>query len=89
MHASPVIMPRAERRELLALACELDRLQLRLALRPAPSDALSIAGLPATALSKALSFTQFLPGNMGRIARAVALGSKVIRMVKPFIGTRR
>ncbi len=73
----------AERRERLALICELDRLRLRLALRP--TNELTIAGVPAKALTKAFSVTQFLPGRFGRLARGLALGSALFRMIQPLI----
>lgn len=79
----------AERRERLALACELDRLRLRLALRPPgrPAGLASLAGADS-ALSlagKALSVAGFFPGKIGRWARRLALGSEVLGAFKPFI----
>jgi len=51
----------AERRQRLALACELDRLRLRLALRPAarPPE-LTVGGVPLSALGADL-FRAFNP----------------------------
>ena len=77
----------AERRERLALVCQLDRLHLRLALRP--SHELTIAGLPATSLKKALSVTQLFPGRLGGIARGLALGSSLFRLLQPLLRSLR
>lgn len=73
----------AERRERLALVCQLDRLNLRLALRPSPET--TIAGLPAASLKKALSATQLFPGRLGRLARGFAVGSALFRMIQPLL----
>jgi hypothetical protein len=73
----------AERIRQIALSCELDRLRLRIALRPTPSRELTIAGLPATAIGKALSFTQYFPGKIGQMARGLAVGSTIFRILKP------
>lgn len=67
----------------IALKCELDRLRLRIALLPAPTNEVTIAGLPASALTKALSFSQYLPGKLGQLARWVFLGSSIFRVLKP------
>jgi len=67
----------------LALICELDRLRLRIALRPAPAHELTVGGLPASAIAKALAFTQYFPGRIGQMARGVAIGSSIIRVLKP------
>jgi len=73
----------------LSLMCELDRLRLRLALRPAPSDELTIGGLPKSAITKAFSFMQFVPGRIGKIARGLAIGSTFFRFIRPLMGTLR
>jgi hypothetical protein len=76
----------AYRRQRLALVCELDRLRLRIALRQrASSDEVTIAGLPKSAVAKAFSIVQLLPGRIGRIARGFALGSAFFRIVQPLI----
>ena len=75
----------ADRRLRLALACELDRLHLRLALRPSPRrPEVKIAGVPLSSLTKAFSFAQFLPGKLGRAARGVALGADLLKAFNPF-----
>lgn len=73
-----------ERIKQLALTCELDRLRLRIALKPAPPHEMTLGGLPASAIGKALSFTQYFPGKIGQVARGVSLGSAVFRIVQPF-----
>jgi hypothetical protein len=78
-----------ERLQRLALVCELDRLRLRLALRPAPASEITIAGLPATAVTKVLSYIQFLPGRIGQLARGLALGSTFLRLIKPLVRSVR
>jgi hypothetical protein len=75
----------AERRQRLALVCQLDRLHLRLALRPAPPAAGSLGALAAPALA----FTQLLPGPLGRLSRGFALGSALFRVVQPLIRSSR
>jgi hypothetical protein len=86
MSEIPPAMPTlAERRERLALACELDRLRLRLALRP-PARPAALAGAD-TALSlagKALSVAGFFPGKIGRWARRLSLGSELLGAFNPF-----
>ena len=77
----------AERRERLALVCQLDRLRLRLALRP--SHEITIAGLPATSLKKALSAAQLFPGRLGRLARGFAVGSALFRLIQPLLHSPR
>jgi len=72
----------------LALICELDRLHLKIVLKPAPEHEVVIAGLPALAIGRALSFTQYFPGRIGQLARSMALGSAVFRIVKPFLNLR-
>ena len=79
----------AELIQRLSLMCELDRLRLRLALRPAPSDELTIGGLPKSAITKAFSFIQFVPGRIGKIARGLAIGSTFFRFIKPLMWTLR
>ena len=75
----------AERRQRLALVCELDRLHLRLALRPtARRPELTVGGVPLSALTTALSFAQFLPGRFGRIARGASLGADLFHAFNPF-----
>ncbi|MBC7365403.1 MAG: hypothetical protein H7343_01110 [Undibacterium sp.] len=75
----------AERRQRLALMCELDRLHLRLALRPpAHRPEITLGGVPVSALTKAFSLVQFLPGKLGRFARGAALGAGLFRGFNPF-----
>ena len=66
----------AERRERLALACRLDRLNLRLALRPTALERLSL-----TLLEKAAPLIPLLPGRVGRWARGMAQGTNLLRGV--------
>jgi hypothetical protein len=66
----------AEQRERLALACRLDRLNLRLAMRPTPLERMSL-GL----LEKAAPLLPFLPGRIGRWARGITQGTNLFRGV--------
>lgn len=74
----------AARRERLALACELDRLRLRLAVRPSPSGGAEAAGTVLSVAGKALSVAGFFPGRIGRWARRLALGSELLGALNPF-----
>ena len=66
----------AERRERLALACRLDRLNLRLAMRPTALERLSL-----TLLEKAAPLIPLLPGRVGRWARGITRGTNLLRGV--------
>lgn len=77
-----------ERIHQLALICELDRLYLKIVLKPPPEDELVIGGLPALAIGRALSFAQYFPGRIGQLARSMALGSAIFRAAKPFLSLR-
>lgn len=75
----------AERRERLALVCQLDRLHLRLALRPtAKRPEITLGGVPVSALTQAFSFAQFLPGKLGGLARSASLGADLFRAFNAF-----
>lgn len=87
MSTTPSTAPTpAERRERLALACELDRLRLRIALRP-PARPAGLAGADGafSLAGKALSVAGFFPGKVGRWARRLALGSELLGAFKPFV----
>ncbi|MFT3781940.1 MAG: hypothetical protein QM790_07980 [Nibricoccus sp.] len=73
----------------LLLLCELDRVHLKLAMKPSPSADHTIAGIPNAIMNKALSFTQFLPGRIGQLSRGIAIGSTLFRMVRPFVKASR
>jgi len=66
----------AERREWLALACRLDRLNLRLAVRPTALERLSLS-----LLGKAAPLIPLLPGKIGRWARGIGRGTNLVRGV--------
>ncbi len=72
MSATPQPTP-AQRRDCLALACRLDRLNMRLALRPTALERLSLTLLGLSA--------PLLPGRIGRWARAFEQGTKLLRGV--------
>lgn len=86
MSSLPAHLTIAERRERLALACELDRLRLRLALRLPLSNgtAPAIAGVPLSSLNQAFSIAQLLPGKIGRWSRRAALGAELLSAFNPF-----
>lgn len=82
MNAQPLSLE--ERRLRLALRCELDRLRLRIALRPSRRRELRIGGVPISTINKAFSFAQFLPGKLGRLARGASFGVDLFRALNPF-----
>jgi hypothetical protein len=69
----------AEQRERLALACRLDRLNLRLAMRPTPLERLTL-----NILEKAAPLIPFLPGKVGRWARGISRGTSSTEPPGPF-----
>ncbi|MFT3867493.1 MAG: hypothetical protein QM715_03235 [Nibricoccus sp.] len=77
-----------ERIHQLALICELDRLYLKLVLQPPPEPEPLIAGLSARAIGRALSVTQYFPGRIGQLARSMALGSSIFKIIKPLLSLR-
>jgi hypothetical protein len=66
----------AERRQRLALSCQLDRLNLQLALRPTPMEKLSL-----TVLEKLVPLVPHLPGRLGRWTRGIMRGTSVARSI--------
>jgi hypothetical protein len=56
----------ASRRECLALACELDRLNLRLAMKPSPA-----AGLALSAVEMLAAVVPSIPGLLSRRVRFI------------------
>ena len=66
----------AERRQRLALACQLDRLNLQLALRPTPLEKLSL-----TLLEKLAPLAPHLPGRLGKWTRGIMRGTSLARGV--------
>lgn len=81
---SPSPLTFEQRRRRLALICELDRLNLRIALRPAQRAEPVIGGVPLSVFNKAFSFAQFIPGKIGRWARSAAMGADLFRTFNPF-----
>jgi hypothetical protein len=72
-HRPPTI---AEQRERLALACQLDRLNLRLAVRPTPLERLTL-----TVLEKLAPLAPHLPGRLGKWTRGIMRGTHFFRGV--------
>jgi len=66
----------AEQRERLALVCELDRLNLRLAMRPTPLERTTLR-----VLEKVAPLAPHLPGRLGLWARRILRGTNVARGV--------
>jgi hypothetical protein len=66
----------AEQRERLALVCELDRLNLRLAMRPTPLERTTLK-----VLEKVAPLAPHLPGRLGRWARSILRGTNIARGV--------
>lgn len=68
----------AARRQQLAVLCALDRVSLRLVLRPAPpSPRPAGAGLGLQRML--LDAGSFLPGAFGRWSRRLAFGANILR----------
>jgi hypothetical protein len=63
-----------EQRQRLALACQLDRLNLQLALRPTPMEKLSL-----TVLEKLAPLVPHLPGRLGKWTRGIMRGTNLAR----------
>jgi hypothetical protein len=70
----------AAQRERLALACELDRLNLRLAMRPTALERLSMAVMVTVA-----PIVPHLPGRIGAWARGIVRGTKALRGVYDYM----
>ena len=66
----------AEQRERLALVCELDRLNLRLAMRPTPIESMTL-----NVLEKIAPLAPHIPGKLGKWARSILRGTNVARGV--------
>ena len=66
----------AQEKARLALACQLDRLNLRLALRPTPLERASLK-----VLEKMAPIIPLIPGRIGRWARRIAQGTNLVRGV--------
>jgi hypothetical protein len=66
----------AEEKARLALACQLDRLNFRLAMRPTPLERLSLK-----ALEKIAPMLPLIPGSIGKWARRIAQGTNLVRGV--------
>lgn len=77
----------ADRRLRLALACELDRLHLKIAFAKPHGRELQVAGVPLSTFTKAFSVAQLLPGSIGRWSRRLSLGAELFGAFNPF--TRR
>jgi hypothetical protein len=73
-----------ERRQRLALECELDRLNLRLAMRPTRVD-----GLALSVAAKMLPLARHFPGRIGRWSREVSHGAAFFRGIYDAFFRRR
>jgi hypothetical protein len=73
-----------EQRERLALACELDRLNLRLSMRPTRVD-----GLALSVVTKMLPLARHFPGRIGRWSREMSHGAALFRGVYDAFFARR
>jgi hypothetical protein len=65
-----------ERREWLAVACELDRVRMRLAARPTTLERISLS-----VLENVIPLAPHLPGKVGRWTRGILQGTNVLRSV--------
>ncbi|HZZ20717.1 MAG TPA: hypothetical protein VFE25_15180 [Opitutaceae bacterium] len=66
----------AEQRERLALTCQLDRLNLRLALRPTPVERLAMG-----VMEKLAPLAPHLPGRLGKWTRGLMRGTELFKTV--------
>jgi hypothetical protein len=66
----------AELREWYAVACELDRVRLRLAARPSMLERVSLS-----VLENVIPLVPHLPGKIGRWSRGILQGTNVLRSV--------
>jgi hypothetical protein len=66
----------AVQRERLALACQLDRLNLKLAVRPSPLEKLAMG-----MLEKLAPIAPHLPGRIGKWTRGIMRGTTFVRSV--------
>jgi hypothetical protein len=74
MSANPPTL--AQQRERLALECQLDRLNLRLAVRPTPLEKLAVG-----MVEKLAPLAPHLPGAIGRWTRGIMRGTTLFRSV--------
>jgi len=74
MSANPLTL--AEQRARLALACQLDRLNLRLAMRPTPLEKLAF-----NMVEKLAPLAPHLPGTIGKWTRGIMRGTSLFRSV--------
>lgn len=65
-----------ERRKLLALECQLDRLKLRLAVKPTPLERLTFSVLEELA-----PLAPHLPGRLGKWTRGIMRGTRFFKGV--------
>jgi hypothetical protein len=66
----------AEQRERLALTCQLDRLNLRLAMRPTPVERLAMG-----VMEKLAPLVPHLPGRLGKWTRGIMRGTELFKTV--------
>lgn len=66
----------AEQRQRLALICQLDRLNLRLAMRPTPVERLAMGFV-----EKLAPLAPHLPGRIGRWTRGIMRGTEMFKTV--------
>jgi hypothetical protein len=66
----------AEQRERLALTCQLDRLNLRLAMRPSPMEKLAMG-----VFEKLAPLAPHLPGKIGKWTRGIMRGTEMFKTV--------
>jgi hypothetical protein len=66
----------AEQRERLALQCQLDRLNLRIAMRPSPLEKIAMGFV-----EKLAPLAPHLPGKIGRWTRGIMRGTEMFKTV--------
>ena len=72
----PAGLSLAERREWLAVACDLDRVRLQLAARPTTLEKVSFS-----ILENIIPLAPHLPGKIGRWTRGILQGTNILRGV--------
>jgi hypothetical protein len=74
--SSPNMLTLEQKRQRLALACQLDRLNLQLALKPTPLESLAIS-----VMEKLAPIVPHLPGRLGTWTRSAMKATNLFRGV--------
>ena len=83
MNAAPSGTDRPAQRQRLAVLCALDRVELRLALKPPRPP---VTNRVAVGVKRALDVAAVLPGRLGRWSRHLSTGFRLARQVGAAMG---